>query len=153
MNKVFLIFVCFLLTGCAAFAIPKYLTNPTPEESLYMEKVRDQPLEFEISESDVKTAWGRAQSFIGQYSSMKIQIATDYVIQTYNPTFDGLNRSFGYYVTKTPMGDNAKISIRCLGEPPNTFDGKPFPTVELNAHILAHYIKTGELPYPHLIDR
>lgn len=155
MKKILSLLMFLTLTGCGIgiFAIPNYFTNPTPDERLYMEKVRAQPLEFEISEIEAKTAWGRAQSFIGQYSSMKLQIVTDYVIQTYNPTFDAYRRNFGYYVTKTPIGNNVKISVQCLGEPPKTEYGEPFPTIELNAHILAHYIKTGELPFPQLIDR
>ena len=152
MKKMVLVFLCVVLAGCA-LSLPNYIVNPTPDESLYMEKVRAQPLEFDITEAEGSIVWGRAQSFIGQYSSMKLQIVTDYVIQTYNPTDDPYKRKFGYYITKTPMGNNIKISVQCLGNHPYGLDGKPFPTIDLNARILSHYLKTGELPYPHLIDK
>jgi len=152
MGKIFLMLTCLLLTACV-IAQPDYMVNPTPDESLYMEKVRAQPLEFELPEADAAVAWGRAQSFIGQYSSMKLQIVTDYVIQTYNPTHDTYHRNYGYYVTKTPSEGSVKMSVQCIGYYQWGMDGRPYPAIDLNAHILAHYLKTGELPYPHLIDR
>jgi hypothetical protein len=36
-----------------------------------------------------ETVWGRIQSFISKYSSMRIQISTEYTISTYNPSSHG----------------------------------------------------------------
>jgi len=135
------ILVLALLTGCATTSMLKL----TPEEQMYLEKAKAFPLEFTIPKSQADEAWGRAQSFIGRFSSMKLQTVTDFVIQTYNPISP--NVDFGYYVTKTPMGDKVQITVQCnVG---NIFSGADANT---NAHILAYYIKTGEL-VPRLIAK
>jgi tetratricopeptide (TPR) repeat protein len=122
------------------------LEDLTSDERIYLEKVKAFPLEFTIPINEVEVAWGRTQSFIGRFSSMKLQIVTDYIIQTYNPPKGEI--SFGYYVTKTPIGNNVKITVICI-----TGDPLGEGAASLNAHILAYYIKTGELPYPRLIAR
>ncbi|MHA1305140.1 MAG: hypothetical protein ACTSPI_15690 [Candidatus Heimdallarchaeaceae archaeon] len=131
-----------LLSSCATTSMLKL----TPEEKTYLEKAKAFPLEFTIPKSEVEEAWGRAQSFIGRFSSMKLQTVTDFVIQTYNPRSGDVD--FGYYVTKTPMSDNVLITVQCIAG--NMFTGADANT---NAHILAYYIKTGELPNPRLIAR
>lgn len=138
MRNIIFLLVGFLLLSCAA---SRTLTR---EEADYVLAVKRFPLEFEITKDEADEAWGRAQSFIGKYSSMKLQTVTDYVIQTYNP--GSTDYKFGYYVTKTPLGDNTQFSIQCICN--NWFAGDDR---NRNAHILAWYIKTGELPYPHLI--
>ncbi len=95
--------VLCLLMGCATTSMLKL----TPEEQTYLEKAKAFPLEFTIAKSEADEAWGRAQSFIGRFSSMKLQTVTDFVIQTYNPGSGDVN--FGYYVTKTPMGEEVQI--------------------------------------------
>jgi len=128
--------IAFLVTGCGATVSMMQLT---PAEKVYIEKVKSFPLEFTIPASEAEEAWGRAQSFIGRFSSMKLQIVTDYVIQTYNPPSGTVD--FGYYVTKTPIGDSVKISVQCV-----TGNMFAWEDAKLNAHILAYYIATGELP-------
>jgi hypothetical protein len=104
------------------------------------------PLKFTLAKSEAEDAWGRAQSFIGRFSSMKIQTATDYVIQTYNPVGSGIN--FGYYITKTPLGDEVEIEVQCPTD--NMFSGKD---ADINAHIAALYIDTGMLVCQRCISR
>jgi hypothetical protein len=71
-----------LLVGCAAMTANLRLTS---EEESYLEKANAFPLEFVIPKSQADDAWGRAQSFIAKYSDMKLQTATDFILQTYNP--------------------------------------------------------------------
>ena len=101
------------------------------------------PTAFIIDIIDEKDAWGRAQSFIGRFSSMKVQSATKNIIQTYTPT--GTRPSYGYNITKTPVEDGVAISVNCLSN--NMFENKE---ANQNAHVLAYYIKTGKL-YPKYI--
>jgi len=105
------IFVLGLLMGCAMSPPMTSELNLTPEEEAYLEKAKLFPLEFTMPKSEEDEVWGRAQSFIGRFSSMKLQIVTDFVIQTYNPRDTDVD--FGYYVTKTPMGDKIKINVQC----------------------------------------
>jgi len=132
-----LLLSCLFLISCSSI---------TPEQRTYLDEVKKFPLSFTISKSKNDVLWGRAQSFIAQYSSMKIQIATDFVIQTYNPP--GSEVKYGYSVTKTPENDNFRIIVKC-------FCGNPLVinSVRKNAHIFSYYLKTGENPYPKLISR
>lgn len=75
---------------------------------------------------------------------MKIQTATDFVLETYNPP--GTEVKFGYSAIKTPMGDEVEFEVRCTCG--NMFAGKQ---VSRNAHILAYYALTGEVN-PKFID-
>ena len=137
-TKTIVILVMCLLAGCVTTT-----SQLTPGEQTYIAKAKAFPLEFTIPKSEADEAWGRAQCFIGKYSSMKLQIVTDFVIQTYNPINHDVK--YGYYVTKAPMGDKVQITVQCnVG---NMFFHDEAIT---NAHILAYYIKTGEI-VPRLI--
>lgn len=141
MRKVaIIVLTLFVLVGCTSIT----MKNLTPEERNYFEIVEAFPLEFTMPKVEADDAWGRAQSFIGRFSSMKLQTVTDFVIQTYNPS----DIKFGYYVTKTPMGDEIQITVQCITE--GLFSGVD---AKRNAHILAYYIKTGELCNPKFIAR
>lgn len=137
-----IVLVLFVLVGCTSIS----MKNLTPEERNYFEKVDAFPLEFTMPTIEADDAWGRAQSFIGRFSSMKLQTVTDYVIQTYNPGSSDVK--FGYYVTKTPMDDEFQINVQC--NTGNMFAGGD---AKRNARILAYYIKTGELCNPRFIAR
>jgi len=113
-------------------------TPTSNEERIYLQNVESFPLRFVISKNEAGDAWGRAQSWIGRYSNMKIQVLSDYVIQTYNPREGSLN--YGYYVTKTPVGENVEINVECISG--NMFNKNK---ALRNARILAYYIKTGKL--------
>ena len=43
----------------------------------------NESLSFIVSKEDSGNAWGRAQAFVAQHSSMKIQTVSDYVVQTF----------------------------------------------------------------------
>ena len=77
---------------------------------MYVDQAKTQPLEFLVPKDSAADVWGRAQSFIGRFSDMKLQIVTDYVIQTYNP--QGL--TFGYSVTKAPSGGSSQFNVQCF---------------------------------------
>lgn len=120
------------LTACMTTAMNKM----TPEGKAFYEKAKVHPTSFMISKDQGADVWGRAQSFISEHSSVKLQTTTDYVIETYNPQY-----GYGYKVTKAPSGQEFKITVNCLSG-----DFLNHLRAEDNAHILAHYLKTGELP-------
>ena len=138
--RLFAIILLITMNGC----IHEIKAPQSTEEQSYLTKVTSFPLRFTIPKSELPDAWGRAQSFIAQYSDMKIQIATNNVIQTYNPSDSSIN--YGYSVTNAPMGDNVIITVKCL----NTYIGN-VKRAELNAHALAYFMKTGELN-PRFLD-
>ncbi len=57
-------------------------------------------------------AWGRAVSFVAKNSDMKVQIATDLMIDTYNPTSESKS---GYTITRRVQGDEVIIEIVAKG--------------------------------------
>jgi hypothetical protein len=138
MNRfaIYLTFFCsiILLNGC----IHEVKAPQSLEEQAYVQKVAAFPTRFTIPKTELPDAWGRAQSFISQYSDMKIQIATNNVIQTYNPSDSSID--IGYSVNNAPMGNNAIVTVKCL----NTYIGN-VKRANFNAHALAYYMKTGEL--------
>ena len=111
----------------------------TNEEKTYIEKVKQFPIEFNVSKADINDAWARAQSFLGKYCTQKIKTISDYIIQTDDKHNDG----FYYNIVKTINNDDYILSIQCTGGKGDDRD--------LNEHIMAYYVKTGELPYPRLI--
>jgi hypothetical protein len=142
-TKVFVLFcLIFYLSGCA-----QYMDRPPTaigDEATYLEKAMATPLTFSITKEKAEEAWGRINGFIGQYSSMKIQTASQYIIQTYNPS-DTIH--YGYSANRAQKGDEYEFSVSC-------FSGGGFGGVKKipnqNAHILAHYALTGEI-IPHLV--
>nr|MBN2277426.1 hypothetical protein [candidate division Zixibacteria bacterium] len=109
-----------------------------------LEMAKRCPLEFSMPIEESENAWGRAQSFIGRFSSIKLQTATDYVIQTYNPISG--DTDFGYYVIKTPYNGEVQFSVECVSG--NIFGESDAKT---NAHLLAYYMKTGILCNPKMV--
>ncbi len=120
------------LFGCTT--IPKL----TATQEAYLEAAMATPLTFTLPKSQVDEAWDRAQTFIERFSSMKLQILTAHVIRTYNPT--GAFTTFGYYLRKIPMGDTTQFTVQCICNSMSPTD----QSLE-NAHILAYYMKTGNL--------
>jgi hypothetical protein len=120
------------IEGCAT-------SHLTPEQQSQLANAMACPLEFTVPKSQSADAWGRAQTFIGRFSSMKLQVVTDYVIQTYNPDPNGLI-GYGYYVTRTPTGSGDEFTVKCITN--NIFSGGE---ANRNAHIAAYYIKNGML--------
>jgi hypothetical protein len=102
----------------------------------YLGMVKLQPTTFSINKNKAEMGWGRAQGFIGKYSSMKLEIATNYILQTFNPAQSHVD--FGYYVTRTPSDSTDEFSIECVY-------GNMFTQSDatLNAKIMAYYIATG----------
>ena len=137
--------VC-LLIFVSTFAQEKS-KEPTPLQK-YVARANQTPLTFKVPKEKEEEVWGRIQSFIAKHSSMKIQIATDYVIETYNPLKIELSdpewpgANFGYEAIKTPMGDEVEFEVKCFsGEPGGWYKW----CADKNAHYLAYYALTGEV--------
>ena len=127
--------IWLLAAGCATMS----LYNLTNEESNYLQRAMSCPLSFSLSSTESEAAWARAQGFIGRYSRLKLQVATDYVLQTYSGGQHGTSPS--YYITRTPEGEKHYYTVESYVN--NIFSGSDANTA---AHECALYIKTGELP-------
>lgn len=116
-----------------------------PKEQEYLDNAMDTQLQFKLPLKEAKKAWKRIEGFIEKFSSMKIKIADDTVIETLNPTA-GMTR-YGYRATKKVEGEEAEIAVAC------TF-GNVYTQEQANrnAHLLAYYAQTGEL-IPKLVEK
>lgn len=135
------------VVGCATAPTAK-----TPEEIAYLAGIADEAVEFDLQKSASDDAWGRAQVFLAKHSSMKVQTATPNLVENYTPTPDAMNPNYGYRVTRAVGPKGEHFSVEC-------FTGNPYAGPGMagiparNAKILANYIKTANLPYPHLIAK
>ena len=128
-----------MMLGCPLYVLPSY--TKTPDDLAYIEKIKNQPDEIRFAKADEPFYWGRIHSFIGQYSGVKIQVITDYVLQTYNPIdyYD-----YGWYIIKTPItADSMSIKISCFGK---AADSTSKSIYFQNAKICSRYVLTGEMP-------
>ena len=129
--------LCFACLSANAFK------RLTPEEKDYIGRVTAHPLTFTVAKEDSDRLWAMAQAFIGKHSSMKIETISDYILETYNP----YGTRYGYRIVRSPKGDDVEFEVTCLYD--NEFTVK---SARQNAHILAHYLTTGEI-IPRLITR
>jgi len=128
-----IVLLLFSVVNCSR-SVVKY----TPEMEEKFKQVQNFPLIFNVPKVEEYDAWGRAQSFVGKYSPMKIQIVSDFIIDTYNPT-EGRR---GYNIVKTPVKDSIEFTVEVtLGK----FADREIAINE--AHACAYYIKTGNLYY------
>lgn len=129
-----LFMVAFLCCGAILFGSQKL----KPKEIEYLEKAMDTELKFVLPVEEAEEAWKRIKTFIKKFSSMKIKISDDTVIETLPPT-RGMMR-YGYRAIQTPSYEGMEIAVAC------TF-GNAFARehANKNAHLLAYYAQTGEL--------
>ena len=132
MKKTFIL----ILLALVAFACP--LNKITPEQQAYLNRAMQQPIPVIVSTVQAEEAWGRIQSFIKLCSSRKAQIATDYLIDTYNPA-DKSDYYF-YKAEKKVKGNTVEINLEVLWD-----HGQRREKCDRNLHLLAYYIVTGKL--------
>lgn len=138
----------FFISACAA-------TGPlTDDEKAYLASISSESNRIVISKDNIADAWGRANSYVVKNSSMKIQTANDYLIDTYNPSAlssSDYSTYYGYRVTKTPVDGGYEVEIVCLRA--GTFTGLQKNLCPQNEKIFSNYLRTGQLPYPGLIAK
>jgi len=99
--------VCLTLVGCATAA-------PNPQV------VREFQATVPTCDNQQRCAvkWEAAQAWVVNHSAFNLQIATDVLIQTYNPPLNGGNSAFDRYrVVKEPLGGGQYrivISVWCI---------------------------------------
>lgn len=106
MKRLILFLLSLTILTCA---VSRTLTQ---EENSYLVKVKKFPLEFKMYKVERKEAMSRAKSFIERYSNMEIQLAGDFLIQTYDPP--DMEYKFGYYVRITPIDIHMQVNVECL---------------------------------------
>lgn len=119
-------------------------------ERKYLRRVDEVPLTFQVPQSSADSAWQRAKYFVATYTSRKIEQMDDSSIVCERPSFFDLllTSNYGYFVSRSSDGTSTRFTVDCFsGTPPLWSQSRH------NAHILADYIRTGNLPYPNLIAK
>jgi hypothetical protein len=160
LKKILLTSLALSASGCVLHGIIPTNEPMTNADREYLQKIADQSLRFEIPKAEADAAWGRAQTFVAKHSSMKIQTASDFVIQTYNPIFEPApippslgSVTYGYNISRNAIGDKFVFDVECTRVRHAMKDKEIAATADRNARILAHYIITGEMPSPLLVIR
>ncbi|MFI5201253.1 MAG: hypothetical protein ACHQNE_02570 [Candidatus Kapaibacterium sp.] len=126
-----------LIAGCA----PQQ--QLTKDQQAYLNRAMAHPIAFKLAKSDAEDAWGRANLYLAQNSSMKMQTASDLLLDTFNPTAIG---QFGYSITRASIKDSVFFNVQCNGfHGENSWLSPPEKDENKNSHILALYIATGEI--------
>jgi hypothetical protein len=140
--------VVALASGCSSPPVAE-----TPEQVSYMSRVESAPLQLTVSTADLDAAIDRTVDWLVEYHHLGVTEADRSAFKeltrandagvisspmTYRVQDVG---SHGYTVTFAILGDSVKVEVLHAHEGGFAL-GK---AVARNAHILAHYIKTGEL--------
>jgi hypothetical protein len=128
--------IIILVLSLVACSTGKRMYSGAALESIAKMRV-DNPTVY--TKDNIEAAWARAQQFISICSSMKIQVATDYVIETYNPP-PRYPISYGYQIFKEPVEGGYQIEVRCAAGVPGYEQ-----EANNNAIVAAYYIRTGKL--------
>lgn len=156
-----LVVLAVLLAGCGVHNTIKTNEKLSAAQVEYLKAATAQPLSFELPKAKSEEAFGRASEFLVNYSSMKLQIATDFVLQTFNPALGAANMgrldsgtaSYGYGVSRRPVGDKVLFKVECFSLSHAMYQKQIDASSARNAHILAYFIATGKLDHPELILR
>jgi hypothetical protein len=143
MNARLLILVLLCIFSFCCYKEPEPELELSDGEKGWLKKVMSTPLIFSVPNEKAEIVWGRIQSFIGTFSPLKIQVATDYVIQTYSG-------DFAYSATRTPGETETMFSVICSVEAGWFGNANK---AELNSHILAYTALTGEAVFWLMMER
>ena len=122
----------FALAGCAQIE----RNNLYPQQQEQLDKAMAQPLHFDIPASESTAAWGRAQDYLARYSRLKLQTATNDLLETYNPTDYG---EVGYKINRIEGHVSTQFTVDAY-----TADSNVATLARRDAHLLAYYIAVGE---------
>jgi hypothetical protein len=72
-----------------------------------------------LPKSQSDDAWGRATVYVNKHATLRIQVASDNIIDTYNPIVErnGTKSGYGYTITRRSIGDSVLIEIEPKGSP------------------------------------
>jgi len=125
----------FVLSTVVCFFLISSMFSQEKDDSGFMVKMDKAPLVFSVSKDKSDEIWKRINFFITEYSMTKIQVATEFIIETNNP---GTMGEFAYSASRTTKGDSVEFKVKCVG--PSGSE----KLADRNAHVLAYYAATGE---------
>ena len=125
----------FVLSTVVCFFLISSMFSQQKDDPSFMAKMDKAPLVFSVQKDKSDEVWKRINFFISEYSMIKIQVATDILVETNSP---GKMGEFGYSAIRTTKGDTVEFKVKCLGPAGSE------KLADRNAHVLAYYAATGE---------
>lgn len=135
MKRLLLFLAVLGLAACAG----RQKVGLTPEENEFLDRLDSVETRFTLPSDVSEVAWQRARTFIDRYSWVSLHTVTENEISTFNP--DAGVQQCGYVVRKRSQGDDVEFAVECVAG-----HNSHLGAADRNARILAHYMKTGELP-------
>lgn len=126
--------VILVLAACIFLGIWSPLLCQEKINPAYIDKVMTYPLTFSIPKEKSDEVWGRINMFILKYGDAKIQVASEFIIQSQDAR---LISEFGYQAARAPRNDSVEIVVACWAP-------ALAKMAEINSHTLAYYAVTGE---------
>lgn len=131
----------------------------TIKANAYLTKVEAIPLRFRVADDSMDAVWARGREFVQRYSSGLHYYESETTLGT-SP-----GEKFSYEVGRSREEGIWWVGVACsapwpCGQPFLDHHGIEIPNApgsahpagaERNAHILAYYLQTGELPHPGFI--
>lgn len=134
-----IMFFFAILSSCATTVD---VASLGPEDQAYASKVNSMSNAFEVDKARSEEVWSRGNSFISRFSGMKIRIANESRVETFDPNSAEFG-TIGYELTKELTGNSVKFNIRCIHK---SLNAKYTEDVcRNNEKVMAHYMLTGEL--------
>jgi|LSQX01.3.fsa_nt_gb hypothetical protein len=131
---------CKILVLLSVLFFASCITNPVSSQlQPYVSCLKSYPSGLPCPK-DSTQEWERAQVWLARHSQWKIQIATNALLQTYNPPSNHYIPSYSFMITKEPYGTNQniiKIAMQCS----NMFGGDPKP--EDIEKAFYYYVESG----------
>lgn len=123
-----------MLTGCTA----KAPAPRSPADAEFLRQAESAPLVFRVPKERAEEIMGRAQSYLGLYSRIKIQTATPFLVETYGG--DPYRPATSYRIVRRDVGSEAEITVI-------TWSTNEFwrDATKRNAALLSYYLQTGEI--------
>lgn len=137
MRKLAFVFELVGLIACAGSMSSK--VELTEQDREFLDRLDSAGTTFALPPDVSDIAWERARSFIDRNSWTMVHSVTETEIRTFNPPAGGDH--FGYIITRMKDQDSHHFNVECVAG-----SSAGVGTAFRNARILAHYMKTGELP-------
>lgn len=137
-----IILLLALLAGCAV--TPVYLPLDAEDAAWLRGVWQDERLEFSLPPDQAPMAWKRGQSFIARFSG-GIIYAYAFAIRSHYGGISGTTIVPGFNVSRIVTDDGSAVfNVQAYGE----YNAQ----TKLQAKLLAHYMRTGDLR-DHLVQR
>lgn len=115
----------------------------TPAQQTYLNNAKATPLDIVIPQGELPKAWANARDFVRKYSPLPLIQSDEAEIRTRDPAPDGIDVGWEIHVRPATLGSVGIVINPLVTE--RGYGGNAESRGQHNAHLLAYYLKTGQL--------